>query len=363
MKRYGFLFEKIVDIDNIKKAIKKASRGKKHKRSVQIALKDIDKTALKIQSRLVRGEWRPPKIHKAKIINDGIQLKKRIIVCPEFVREQCVHHAIMNVVYPLFIPKFYELSCGSIKGRGTVSAQRWISKKLKNERKTKYYAKADIKKFFQSLRPSLVFRELRKTIKDKKVLLLFSYILRSNYIMDKDNNIIRHGILIGFYTSPFFANLMLNSVDHLVKEKLKAKYYLRYMDDCLFIDSKKRKLKNILKEFKETVYKLKFKLKFVQIKQSDLIRFIGYIFKRNRTILLDTLFLKAKRCCKKIFKINHLSTYQARKVISYTGYFKNSNMNKAFVKYISPFVSVKACRKMVRNFDKKQARRTCYGIC
>lgn len=352
MKRYGFLFEKIVDLENIKKAILRAARGKRKKHSVQVALEDIDKTAIQIQSWLVSGEWQPPRYHKAKIINDGIQLKKRIIVCPEFVREQCVHHAIMNVVYPLFQKRFYELSCGSVRGRGTHSAQKWISKKIRNKKNIKYYTKLDIQKFFQNIHPSFVFKELRKVIKDKRVLILFSRILRSNTV--NQNGIkYKHGILIGFYTSPFFANVMLNALDHKSKEEQRVKYYIRYMDDILILGSNKRKIKKYVYWAKVFLNKIKLSVKKNQIHSVKIFEFLGYIFRKDKTTLSEKLFLKSKRCFKKIYKYKHLSLYQSRKVLSYCGYFKSCNMTYAFKKYISPYVSVAACKKIIQRNDLK----------
>lgn len=85
-KTYNNLFEKIVEKENILLAIKKAAKGKKHKSSVKYALRNINEVAERIQQELVSDSWSPPSIHKSRVINDGITLKKRSIVCPEFIR-------------------------------------------------------------------------------------------------------------------------------------------------------------------------------------------------------------------------------------------------------------------------------------
>ena len=128
MKTYNGLFEKIVDEKNIQKAILRASLGKRKKSSVRRTLSHLTEVAHDLSEQLKNGTWRPLDIHQTTQINDGVELKKRYIVCPNFAREQCVHHAIMNICEPLFRKKFYKYSCGSVKGRGGDQAKKYIAK-------------------------------------------------------------------------------------------------------------------------------------------------------------------------------------------------------------------------------------------
>lgn len=171
MKTYNNLFDQICDPANIEKAILKASLGKRHKKSVQRALRKRKEIAAYLSEQLKTGQWRPIELHSAKVINDGVELKKRLIICPAFVREQIVHHAIFNVCAPLFQRKFYRYSCGSVPERGAEFAKKYIEKKVRRSRaKTKYVCKLDVKKYFPTARPSVIFRELRRTIRDRRVL-------------------------------------------------------------------------------------------------------------------------------------------------------------------------------------------------
>ena len=88
MKTHKNLFEKICEFENIRLAIFNAAKGKKHKRIVQFALKNVDKIALDIQQKLLSGTWEPPKYHQAHFINDGIENKKRPIICPNLSRNK-----------------------------------------------------------------------------------------------------------------------------------------------------------------------------------------------------------------------------------------------------------------------------------
>ncbi len=59
------------------------------------------------------------------------------------------------------------------------------------------------------------------------------------------------GIPIGNYTSQYFANIYLNELDHFVKEKLKIKYYVRYMDDFILLTKNKEHAKEVLSEIRK----------------------------------------------------------------------------------------------------------------
>lgn len=353
MKTYNHLLEKICDKENVRKALHRAAKGKKQKRSVKYALENEEEVIEKISQELKTLSWMPPKIHTARSRNDGLQLKKRMVVCPEFIREQIVHHAILAVLYPLFIKKFYRHSCGSVKGRGVTCAVLHIAKQLKGKpKKTKYVCKMDIRKFFASVRPSFVFKELRKTIRDKRVLILLSRILRYNTLIFNGERI-KNGLPIGFYTSPFFANVVLNSLDHEIKEKCGVFLFVRYMDDILLSDSNKRRIKRTCKYIMQKLGKIKLVLKAIpQCHILKTITFLGHKFYRDKVILGRKLFLKSKRQFCRASK-RKMTVYLARKLLSYSGYFKNIDMGLAFKKYVSNYVCLRYARFLISFYERK----------
>ena len=359
MKTYNNLFDKIVDPANIEAAIHKAAKGKHNKYSVQKALQNPDGVAAEVCAQLKRGTWRPVPIHNAREINDGIALKKRIIVCPQFIREQIVHHAVMRICAPLFMRKFYRYSCGSIPGRGREFAAKYISKELLNRKKTKYYAKLDIKKFFDSVSPLRAFKEIKRTIRDRKTLLLFAKILRGNKVRMPDGSIRYGGIPIGFYTSPWIANIILNPLDHLLKEIFGVAVVVRYVDDILLMDSNKRRLQKAVKAVEAFLDERKLRLKraaAIHRVDKQKITFIGLVFSRGKVAMNAAAFLRACRAARRIGKKRKLTVYDARKMISYAGQFKHTNTRGAFKKYIAPNVSLKACRAKIRRRDKYVAK-------
>ena len=358
MKTYNGLFEKIVDEKNIQKAILKASLGKRKKASVRRTLFHIPEVAKDLSEQLKSGTWRPLDVHQTTQINDGVELKKRYIVCPNFAREQCVHHAIMNICEPLFRKKFYQYSCGSVKGHGGDQAKKYIAKIIrKYPAKTKYVAKLDIKKFFANAKPSFIFRELRRTIRDRRVLGLFALILRANKQI-VDGEIIKGGIPIGFYTSPIFANVLLNALDHYVKEVLGVEFYVRYMDDIIMFSPNKRKLKRACLAIKDYVEKIKMNLKPTwQVHRFVSVNFIGYQFKRGGLVRLrDRIFLKSVRAVRRVAEKPKPTIHDCLRILSYMGRFKHANTYAAFKRDISPYVNIRELRKRVSRHYKKLAK-------
>ena len=357
MKTYNNLFDKFTRVENIKASIKEAAKGKRHKKSVQYALENVEEIAFEISKQLQMMQWRPKEIHNVRVINDGIAMKKRNIVCPEFIREQIVHHAIMRVTAPLFQRKFYRYSCGSVPKRGKEFAIKYLAKQLLDRRKAKYFTVIDIHHCFESIRPSIVFKELRRTISDKKTLLLFARILRYNKVRMPDGTIKRSGLLMGMFTSPWLANILLNPLDHLLKEECEMNTVVRYMDDIIIIHSNKRRMKRALARAEAFLEERKLKLKqapAIHLVDKVAINYIGATLARGKTTLGSRMFLKAKRAATKVAKKQKPTLYDARKMVSYAGQFKHYNTRKAFVKYVDQKVSIKKCRAIISEKERNK---------
>lgn len=357
MKTYNNLFQKIVKIENVKASIKEAAKGKRHKKSVQYALAHVDEVAVKTAELLQAMKWRPKEVHNVRVINDGIAMKKRNIVCPEFIREQIIHHAVMRVTAPLFQKKFYRYSCGSVPGRGKEFAIKYLAKQLLDRRKAKYFTVVDVYHCFESIKPSVVIKELHRTISDRKVLMLFALILRYNKVRMPDGMIKRGGLLMGMFTSPWFANILLNPLDHLLKEECKMNTVVRYMDDIIILHSNKRKMQQALKKAEAFLKErgLRFKQPpAIHLVDKVTINYIGATLTRGKTVLGSRMFLKAKRAATKISKKDKPTIYDARKIVSYAGQFKHYNTRKAFAKYIGQNVNIKKCRAIISEKERAE---------
>ena len=180
MKRKGNIYEKIIENDNIRKAILNASKGKKARKGVEKILCNIKYYTLEINNILKNRKYRPSPYYEIKI-HDGTRKKERIIYKPMFYPDQCIHWALMQQIEPLLKKGMYEFSCAPIKGRGIYYASKHIKKILVKDRKNKKYClKLDIKKFYPSVNKEILKKKFTRIIKDNDTLNLINVIVDSS---------------------------------------------------------------------------------------------------------------------------------------------------------------------------------------
>ena len=345
MKRVGYVFEKIIEIDNIKKAIINASKRKTNRRNVQKVLNNIDFYAKQIQTMLVNDTYVPCKYIEQKI-KDGANKKERIIFKPSFYPDQCIHWAIMLQLESLLERGMYKYCCASVKGRGVHYGQRYVKKILKDVKGSKYCLQLDIRHFYPSIDKDKLKEKFIRIIKDPKLLNLIFKIIDSA----------EDGLPIGNYTSQWFANFYLQDLDHFIKEKLHVKYYIRYMDDIVLFSSNKRKLRYIKQEIEKFLTNKGLELKDnwkLFLTDSRPLDFLGFRFYRNHITLRRRNALRIKRRVKKIkrrFELyGHIRLQDASAMVSYFGWIKNSNSYHYYIKNIQKYITLKQCKEVIRN--------------
>ena len=339
MKRIGYFFEKICDLDNIKSAIMNASAGKRKQKRVKQVIDNKDEYARKIQQLLLNKKY-VSSPYVVKKIKDGANKKERVIHKPNFYPDQIIHWALMLQLQPVIMKGMYKYNCGSIPGRGTSFGQKnlrnWLDRDYKG---TKYCLKMDISKFYPSVNNGILKEMFRRKIKDKEVLWLIDTIIDS-----------ADGLPIGNYTSQWFSNFFLQGLDHFIKEKLGIKYYVRYVDDLVLLGPNKKKLHKARIAIEDYLKSIDLKLKgnWQVSKVNDrAIDFLGFRFYRNKTILRKRNALRIRRRIKKIKKKPVISYKDACSIISYWGWIKRSDSYNFYQKYVKPFVSVGKARKVV----------------
>ena len=345
MKRVGYVFEKIIEIDNIKKAIVNASKRKTNRRNVQKVLNNIDFYAKQIQTMLVNDTYVPCKYIEQKI-KDGANKKERIIFKPSFYPDQCIHWAIMLQLESLLERGMYKYCCASVKGRGVHYGQRYVKKILKDVKGSKYCLQLDIRHFYPSIDKNKLKEKFIRIIKDPKLLNLIFKIIDSA----------EDGLPIGNYTSQWFANFYLQDLDHFIKEKLHVKYYIRYMDDIVLFSSNKRKLRYIKEEIEKFLTNEGLELKNnwkLFLTDSRPLDFLGFRFYRDHITLRRRNALRIKRRVKKIkrrFELyGHIRLQDASAMVSYFGWIKNSNSYHYYIKNIQKYITLKQCKEVIRN--------------
>ena len=350
MKRTGNIFEKVTQLGNIESAIMKASKGKTKRKNVEKILDSPTYYAMKIQKMLKEKTYIPsPYIEMT--IHDGVRKKERIIYKPQFYPDQCIHWALMLQLEPILMKKMYYWNCASIKGRGIHHGMRHLKRILVDDRKyTKYCLKLDVKKFYPSIDKEILKNKFRKIIKDNDFLWLIDSIIDSS----------DSGVPIGNYTSQWFANFYLSDLDKYIKEELKVKYYIRYMDDMvLFSNNKKElhKIKDKIELFLNNELHIRLKENWQLFKtDSRPLDFLGYRFYRGYTTLRKSNFLRIKRRIKKIYQKGDLNFHDACAVLSYNGWIIHSNSYNYTQKYIKPYVNFAKCKEVIRNETRKRLK-------
>lgn len=345
MKRVGYLYDKICDLDNIKYAIRMASRRKKKHRVVALVLADVDAHAAKIQSMLANKTF-VPSPYKIKQIRDGATGKIRTISCPKFYPDQIVHWAVMTPLIPVFSRGMYAHSAGGMPGRGAhrlmKTCRKWIEQDRKN---TKYYLKIDISKFYQSVDNDLLKARLRRMIKDNDAMWLLGQIIDSS-----------HGLPIGNYTSVWLSDICLQEFDRFIKQQLGIKYYARYVDDAVMFGRSKRDLHKVRKAVQQYLDdKLKLQLKpnwqVSPIKDRPL-DFLGYRIGQNHVVMRRKTALRIRRRVKRIAKHNYMRLCDACAIISYGGILAHCDSYNFRKKHIDPFIDVNEVRKVISRHGK-----------
>lgn len=367
MKRIGNLFEKLIADFNIDKAITNSAKSKRSREDVQKVLDNRVKYIKKIKEAICNNNFTKA-LHKGIKIYDGSSRKERIIIVPQYIHEQIVHHAVVQILQPLIMRGMYVFSCGSVPNRGIHLGKRYIEKYIrehKDKNDIKYCLKLDIKHFYQNVDTDLLMKKFERIIKDKQMLSTIDTILKSN-IAEYNGEIVNMGLPIGYYTSQWFANFFLQDFDHFIKEKLHVKCYVRYVDDIVIFGSNKKDLHNIfyaIREFLKAEHlEIKdnwqiFKFHYINKKGKEIGRaldFMGFKFYRNRTVIRKSIMLKATRKAKRIAKKEKATWYDAAQLISYLGWFSHSDCHNVYAKYIRSLVNVKTCKKIISANSKKR---------
>lgn len=209
-------------------------------------------------------------------------MKQRLITVPKFFPDQILHWVLMLVIEPILMKGMYRFACGSVPGRGGMEAKKYVERALRDD-KVRYVAKLDISKFFNSVKPAILIGMLRRKIKDERVIDLIGKILKNG----------GDCLPIGYYTSQWFSNFFLEGFDHFVKEVLKIKYYVRYVDDMVLIDTNKRKLRKAIMEIEKYLNGIGLKLKpnyQVWKVHSRPIDFVGFRFYKDKMLLRKKIF-------------------------------------------------------------------------
>ncbi|MBI9031969.1 RNA-dependent DNA polymerase [bacterium] len=287
MKTFKNLWESFVSYENLFIAAIKACQRKRYKPAVLEFNNNLGENLLQLQKELQDGEYMPGSYKYFKITEP----KERDVYAAPY-RDRIVHHALLNVLEPIWEKRFYYHSYACRKEKGM---HRAIDICQKYIRQNKYILKCDIRKYFQSIDHKLLMHIIKKRIADKKLLDLifmiinFSPQMDTPYILYSNDDLFTYferkkGVPIGNLTSQFFANVFLNELDHWVKHNNKIKHYIRYMDDFLLFHNSKSYLRNVRQQMEGFLDSMRLTLhpqKTQILPSKDGVAFLGFHIKSD----------------------------------------------------------------------------------
>lgn len=316
MKRINNLYERICSIENLQLADTIARKGKAKQPGVIQHDKNREANIQQLHEMLMNKTYRTSEYTTFTIFEP----KERIIFRLPYFPDRILHHAVMNVLEPLFVSTFTTDTYSCIKGKGIHAAARAVKRALKDVENTRFCLKLDVKKFYPSVDHVTLKQLLRRKIKDNDLLWLLDEIIDST-----------SGLPIGNYLSQYFANFYLTYFDHWMKEEKRVRYYFRYADDLVILSDSKPYLHSLLAEIRvylEDNLKLTVKGNYQVFPVSARgIDFVGYVFYHTHTLLRKTIKQNFARMLKK--------NRNAKSIASYNGWAKHCNSKNLLKKLLA----------------------------
>jgi retron-type reverse transcriptase len=238
------MVDQVYSFDNLYSAYLAARKGKRLQPDVAAFEFNLEYEVLQLQDELRRRTYRPGPYHSFTIHEP----KRRLISAAPF-RDRVVHHALCQVIEPIFERRFIGDSYANRVGKGT---HRALDRCTQFLRRFKYVMPLDVVQFFPGIDHAILRQILARAIRDPEMLDLIDVILRSgvgvlaeayDMVWFPGDDLLAaerpRGLPIGNLTSQFWANVYLNEFDQFAKRRLGSGGYVRYVDDVLlFADDK-----------------------------------------------------------------------------------------------------------------------------
>ncbi len=264
------MYTQLCSFENLYLAYRKARKGKRGKPPVAAFEYAQEEEISRLRDELLARTWQPGAYHSFYIHEP----KRRLISAAPF-RDRVVHHALCNLIEPIWERRFIYDSYANRKGKGT---HRAILRCQRFARRYPYVLQCDVEQFFPSVDHAILQAILARYIQDEDVLVLIARILRSGEGVQAGEYQMRwfpgddlfacsrpRGLPIGNLTSQFWANVYLNSFDHFVKRELRCRAYVRYVDDFLLFAEEKKTLAMWKRRIERRLYGLRMTLHEPQV--------------------------------------------------------------------------------------------------
>lgn len=321
MKRLGYIIEEIVEKENLNNAFDRVMRGNKRKRTRtgRRLLRNRETIINELIDRIECDMYSVSGYHEFCVTEHG---KVRTIQSVSY-EDRIALHAIMSIVGKHIKKRLIRDTYAAIPSRGMHDGLKRIREDMANDPEgTKFCYKADIRKFYQSIKQDSVLYALGRIFKDKRLLNTLSRIIKT----------LPSGLSIGMRTSQDLGNLLLSVfLDHYLKDQLGVKYYYRYCDDIVVLSGSKDELKQVADIIHERVESIGLTIKEneqIFPVASRGVDFLGYVIRHSHVRLRKRI---KKRFARQIRDVKSKRRRQEL-TASFYGYAKHVNCNNLFVK-------------------------------
>lgn len=392
MKRVGYLWESFCSIETATEAI---IRGTMNKRSDRVVVRifgspdhsrgsldprKVHAYAARLVNELEAGRWKHMPGKKRHIISNG---KDREIEIAR-LKDHIVQWMAILTIEKMEMKKMYRHSCGNLPKRGIEDARRSVEKWVRSG-DCKFFVKLDIRHFYQTVNLHRLSGMLHSHIKDSRFLAVLDQIV---YSASEQETLFEdpHNLAIGYYSSPWFANIYLTPLDNFITGELykerrgkripQVKHYLRYVDDLLLMGNSKSDLKKAVKKImafcrEHLGVEIKDAWEICRIGESlppdekgkmrlkpgtKKVDIVGYTFTAQVTTVRAQNFLRlrrlARKICRNLREKNRVSIRAAQAFVSRCGWFQHANSINFTRLYIQPYANPKFMREVLSYASK-----------
>jgi len=238
-KTHRHLFEQIVAFDNLHQAYIKARQNKRYRSEVLSFSANLEEELLLLRRELIDRTYCTGRYRRFTVREP----KTRLVAASPF-RDRVVHHALCNIIGPIFEATFIHDSYACRVGKGTHAGADRVTEFLRHAHRQcgeVWVLKGDVAGYFPSVDHGILLRMIERKVRCPGTLWLVEEILDSWHTEGRPGS----GIPIGNLTSQLWANLYLNELDQFVKHELKRRWYVRYMDDWVVLANNKGELQQV----------------------------------------------------------------------------------------------------------------------
>lgn len=311
-------YEDIISVENLLEAWRGFLKGKRSRGGVKEFERFLMRHIFKLHEDLKSKTYRHDGYHAFKISDP-----KPRDIHKATVRDRLLHHALYRQLYPFFERVFISDSYSCRKEKGTHRAMNRFRAfgytVSKNSTRTCWVLKCDIRKFFASIDHAVLTGIVEDYIPDNDTRWLLRRVIKSFCTSEG------RGLPLGNLTSQLLVNVYMNEFDQFVKHALKAKHYIRYADDFVFLSHDRVWLESLLPpiaQFLEQCLKLELHPKKVSLTSlAGGVDFLGWVHFPDHRVLRTSskrrMFRRMKGCEGK-----------DERVESYLGMLKHGNTYK-----------------------------------